>query len=127
MWVMHAGQAVVENATQERMLTAVQEAISAGTGEIWIERQRGPMLAVVIGSNRAMVLRLAEPGDAGYHAIDPAASPEPSGEYILANGQVDQYADRDTVEVRHIMPIVTHFLATMDRWPGVAWKDDNAG
>ncbi len=45
---------------------------------------------------------------------------------MLANGQVDRYAGRDTIAVRHVMPIVTHFLATIDRWPGVAWEDDNA-
>ena len=71
-------------------------------------------------------MRLAESGEPGFHAIDPEASPERSGAYVLANGQVDQYADRDTVEVRHVVPIVTHFLATLDRWSGMTWQDDHA-
>ncbi|MEU7920223.1 hypothetical protein [Micromonospora zamorensis] len=126
MWVLHAGRTTLEGPVDEQMLSAIRRTISARCGEIWLEHQQGPILGIVMGGNRAMVLRLAESGDAGFHAIDPEASPEGSGEYVLANGQVDQYADRDTVEVRHIVPIATHFLATLDRWPGVTWQDDNA-
>lgn len=126
MWVMHPGQTTLEGPVNEQILSAVRRTISASHGEIWIEHQQGPILGIVIGGNRAMVLRLAESGDAGFHAIDPEASPEPSAEYVLANGQVDRYVDRDTVEVRHVLPIVTRFLATLDRWPGVTWQDDNA-
>ncbi len=125
MWVMQAGRAT-ENPSRERMLATAQAAISAGTGEIWFEHRQGPILAVVIGGDRAMVMCLAEASDAGYHAIDVDASPASSEEYVLTNGQVDRYTHRDTVEVGHVMPIVTHFLATLDRWPGVMWNDDNA-
>lgn len=126
MWVMHVGQDTLESPNRTRMLATVESAIAAGQGEVWLEHDRGPALAIVVGRTRAMVMCLAQAGDAGYHATDPTASPEPSEEYVLANGQVDQYADRDTVEVRRVMPIVTHFLATMDRWPEVEWADDNA-
>lgn len=126
MWMLHADRTTLEGPVDEQMLSAVRRAISASHGEIWLEHQQGPVLGIVIGGNRAMVLRLAESGDAGFHAIDPEASPERSGEYVLANGQVDQYADRDTVEVRHVVPIVTHFLASLNRWSGVTWQDDNA-
>jgi hypothetical protein len=126
VWIMHAGKTTLESASDEQVLSAVREAISAGRGEIWIEHQRGPILGVVLGGARAMVLRLAESGDAGFNGIDPEGSPEPSGEYVLANGQIDQYADRDTVEVRHVVPILVHFLATVERWPGVTWQDDKA-
>jgi hypothetical protein len=125
VWVMHAGNVTLDSPSHDRMLAAV-EAIAAGTGEIWFEHEQGPVLGIVIGGTRAMVLRLAESGDAGYHAIDPEASPEPSAQYVLANGQVDEYADSDTIEVRHVLPIVSHFLASLDRWPGVIWRDDNA-
>lgn len=122
---MHAGQTTLEDPSEEQVLSGVRKAVSAGGGEIWIEHQRGPILGLVLGGTRAMVLRLEEPGDAGFHAIDPKASPEPSAVYVLANGQVDQYGDRETVDTRHVVPIVVHFLATTDRWPGVAWQDDN--
>ncbi|MGK5737848.1 hypothetical protein [Micromonospora sp. URMC 103] len=125
MWMVRVGQTMLEDPSDEQVLSAVQEAVSAGEGEIWIEHQRGPILGLVLGGARAMVLRLEEPGDAGFHAIDPKASREPSGEYVLANRQVDQYGDRDAADARHVVPIVVHFLATTDRWPGVAWQDDD--
>ena len=37
-----------------------------------------------------------EPSDPGKHAVDSAAGGSSSG-YELSNGQVDDYADRDTV------------------------------
>jgi len=122
---MRADRVTVKEASPERVMTAIREALSAGKGEIWIEHVQGPILAIAIGGNRAMVMCMAEVGDAGYHAIDAGASLVSSEEYLLTNGQVDRYADRDTVEVGHVMPIVTHFLATLDRWPGVTWNDDN--
>ncbi|MEU5726120.1 hypothetical protein ABZ783_30445 [Micromonospora sp. NPDC047738] len=109
------------------MLLVVQEAIAAGCGALSVEHEQGPILVVVVGGARAMVMRLAAAGDAGHHAIELAASLEPSERYTLTNGQVDHYADRDTVDTRHLVPIVTHFLATLDRWPGVPWQNDESG
>lgn len=123
MLMLHTGRRTLREPTREQVLLAVQEAIAAGCGELSVEHEQGPTLVVVVGGDRAMVMRLAAAGDAGHHAIDPTASPEPSEGYTLTNGQVDHYADRDTVDARHLMPIVIHFLATLDRWPGVPWQD----
>jgi hypothetical protein len=122
---MHTPDDTVQHPSNDAMLAAVREAISARQGELWVEHHEGPALGIVVGdSARAMVLRIAESGDPGYHAVDPAASPEPTGNYVLANGQRDEYSDRDTIEVQHLIPILTHFLANLDRWPGVTWHND---
>ncbi len=71
---MDAANSSALNPSEDLMLNTVQKAISLRQGEIWIEHLEGPMLGIVIGDDRAMVLRLAQSGDAGYHAIDPTAS-----------------------------------------------------
>jgi len=122
--VLRTGRVTLRDPAEDEVLATVRGAIRAGSGEVWIEHQDGPVLAVVIGGSRAMVMRLAEAGDAGFHAVDPEAPPEPSEQYVLANGQVDEYTDRDTIAVRHVLPVVRHFLATLERWPEVTWEDD---
>jgi hypothetical protein len=126
MWVLHTGRGTLREPTREQVLPVVQEAIAAGCGELSVEHEQGPTLVVVVGGARAMAMRLAAAGHAGHHAIEPTASLGSSERYTLANGQVDHYADRDTVDARHLMPIVAHFLATLDRWPGVPWQDDES-
>ncbi|MFD0683918.1 hypothetical protein [Actinomadura fibrosa] len=127
MWTLHNGNVVVHDPSDAEIVSVMEQAISRGQGELWVEHADGPVLGIVLGdSGRAMVLRLAESGDAGWHAVDPAASSEQVGYYLLANGQLDEYADRDTVETREVMPILAHFLATTGCWPGVQWHDDGA-
>ena len=65
--------------------------------ETWFESESGALLAVVTNGHRVMVMLLREPGDAGEHAIDASAADGTSSGYVLSNGQVDTYADRDTV------------------------------
>ena len=63
------------------------------------ESDSGELLAVVTNGERAMVMLLREPGDAGEHAVDETAGTSTSSGYVLANGQVDTYADCDTVRL----------------------------
>lgn len=124
--MLRTGQEAFRDPSHEQVLTTVQQAMSAGQGEIWIDHEQGRTLAVVLGGTRAMVMFLPEPDDAGHHAIDPTASTGDPGEYLLANGQIDRYADCDTIDVPYLPQVVTHFLATTDRWPGVPWVNDGA-
>ncbi|MFC5831849.1 hypothetical protein [Nonomuraea insulae] len=124
MWVMHAGNDTVRNPGGDTILRTVEAAVSRAQGEIWLEHPGGPILGIVLGRTRAMVLRVAESGDPGYHAVDPAAPPAPSDVYTLGNGQADEYDDRDTVEAHQVVPIVSHFLLTGEHWPGVTWHND---
>ncbi|MGW2036803.1 hypothetical protein [Streptomyces virginiae] len=67
-----------------------------GSQETWFESETGRLLAVVTNGDRAMVVLLDGEGDPGEHLVDPHAEGS-SGGYVLAGGQVDSYADRDTV------------------------------
>ena len=98
--------------------------VSAGIGETWLEHPDGPLLAVVPGPGRVFVMYLAEEGDAGYHAIDPAGSPEVERGYELSNGQEDTWPDSETVSSDNALPIVEHLLQHDERWPRMAWHND---
>jgi hypothetical protein len=91
--------------------------------ETWFESESGKLLAFVTNGERAMVMLLGEPGDAGEHAVDRSASTSTSGGYVLANGQVDTYPDRDTVPLRTAMALVVAVIDGHER-SLAAWQID---
>ena len=68
-------------------------------------------------------LLLQEPGDAGEHAIDASAGESTSTGYVLANGQVDSYADVDMVTIADAMERVASVIGGRDR-SASEWTDD---
>jgi len=94
-----------------------------GQWETWFESESGELLAVVTNGTRAMVMLLREPGDAGEHAIDAFAAEGSSTGYALANGQLDAYADRDTVPFEDAMIRVASVLND-DVRPTTEWTVD---
>ncbi|MGO4463770.1 hypothetical protein AB4039_41920 [Streptomyces sp. M-16] len=83
--------------------------------ETWFEDGRGRLLAVVTNGERAMVVLVDGEGDPGEHLVDPRAEGV-SGGYLLSNGQIDTYSDRETVPFPVACRAVEH-LIEHDAWP----------
>jgi hypothetical protein len=91
--------------------------------ETWFEDEQGQLPAVVTNGTRAMVMLMHGDGDPGEHLIDPRGEGR-SGGFLLANGQVDTYADRDTVTFGVAGRAVAH-LIDHDIWPDdVTFEND---
>lgn len=64
----------VQDSTQPIDATAaislLRSRLRSGRCETWFESDSGELLAVVTSGERAMVMLLREPGDAGEHAVD---------------------------------------------------------
>lgn len=101
----------------------IERRISEDQLTTWFESDRGRTLAVVTNRERAMVMLLDGPEDAGAHAIDPKASGTSEG-YVLENGQSDEYADRDTVELRRALAVVEHIILVGEPPADAAWSVD---
>ncbi|MGW6980951.1 hypothetical protein ACWGE1_16100 [Streptomyces sp. NPDC054932] len=100
-----------------------------GNQETWFENDAGQLLAVVTNGERAKVFLLDGDGEPGEHLVDPHAEGSSDG-YQLSNGQVDVYADRDTVAFDVAGQAVSHFIEHGTWPPGVtaegARSDDPA-
>jgi hypothetical protein len=92
--------------------------------ETWFVREDGALIGVVTNRERALVVWLDEPGDPGRHAIDPGAGGGRGDGYRLANGQVDHYADRDTVPFALARQIVRSLVDRGTAPDGVDWQAD---
>ncbi|WP_020578287.1 hypothetical protein [Actinopolymorpha alba] len=77
----------------------------------WLESSRGGTIALVSNGSRAMVMLLEhDDGDPGEHAIDPGGVGS-SGGFVLENGQVDEYPDRDTVPMGDALRILVYLVS----------------
>jgi hypothetical protein len=93
--------------------------------ETWFEDEHGQLLAVVTNGARAMVMLMHGDGDPGEHLIDTRGEGR-SGGFLLANGQVDTYADRDTVVFSVAGRAVAH-LIEHGVWPDDVTVEDDRG
>ncbi len=93
--------------------------------ETWFEDEQGRLLAVVTNGERAMVMLRDGEGDPGEHLIDPRDAGS-SGGYLLANGQVGTYDDRDTVAY-NVAGRAVAYLIDHGVWPDDVTVEDDRG
>ncbi|MEV6104683.1 hypothetical protein AB0M28_08195 [Streptomyces sp. NPDC051940] len=122
-WVLYGGGGRAYSGAEARLL--LRNRMDHGSLETWFVDGAGRMLGVVANGERAMVLLLGAAGDPGEHLVDPGA-PGDSGGYVLANGQVDVYADRDTVPFDRACRAVAH-LIDVGGWPPDATVAESDG
>ena len=105
--------------TAQEIVATVSDRAAAGVLCSVLESDTGLLLHVVTNRERAMVMLLAGPEDAGGHAVDPSATGT-SGGYLLDNGQEDEYADGDTVPLDEALRVVDHIVVhgtpPLERW-----------
>ena len=113
------GAPVASGAVGETLRSRVQ----AGQRETWLSSSAGRALAFVTNTDRAMVMLLTAPGDAGEHAVDLAATGSSDG-FVLSNGQDDEYPDADTVPLDEALRIAAHIVAKGTWPPDARWVAD---
>ena len=84
----------------------VADRLQAGTHETWFNAESGRMVCIVTNGPRALLMLLDHDGDAGEHLSDPLGGDEPVAGFVLGNGQVDRYAERDTVPLDSALDVL---------------------
>jgi hypothetical protein len=59
--------------------------------------------------------------DPGEHAVDPGAGGSSKG-FVLANGQHDEYPDKDTLPLAGALQVVQHILTRGVPPPPAVWS-----
>ncbi|MBC9715896.1 hypothetical protein H9Y04_25480 [Streptomyces sp. TRM66268-LWL] len=105
------------------VLEALRTRIDSGRLETRLSSSSGRSLVFVTNTERVMVMLLEEEGDPGEHAVTPGAHGSSDG-FVLSNGQLDVYADEDTVPLGEAFRLVEEILRT-GSWPADAhWVVD---
>lgn len=97
--------------------------VAQGEFTTWLESSDGRALGLVSNGVRAMVVLMNGEGEAGEHAVDETALGS-SGGFVLENGQLDEYADEDTVPLDLGLRIVASVVEYGTPPPDVGWRVD---
>jgi hypothetical protein len=106
------------------IVEAIERRIAQGDMTTWLDSSLGRRIAFVSNGPRAMVMLLRDDqGDPGEHATDPDGEGS-SGGFVLDNGQVDEYPDRDTVPTSDALRIVGHLVSEGVPPDDASWEVD---
>src|SRR4029453_14880055 len=95
--------------------------------EIWLQRDTGQWLGVLINSSRAMLVYGRFEGDPGFSS---RTSPEESEseelvEFVLSNGQHDDYPAFWTVSTEVALRAIVYLFTNGQPAPWITWHDDS--
>ena len=90
----------------------------------WLESDRGRIACLVTNGERALLMVLDHVQDAGEHLVDEAAEDVESTGFVLENGQVDSYADRDTVPLASALAALREMIDADPAGAARPWVSD---
>jgi hypothetical protein len=102
-----------------------QQVLSQTYSEVWLYRDTGEALAILINGDRGWLMFLRYDGDPGFHSINPDDdSPEDVVmDFFLSNGQCDEYPIRWTYPTETVLQAAEHFFVSGERAPFIHWVD----
>ena len=94
--------------------------------EIWERRPDGRALCALIHGDQGWLMYLREPGDSGFSSrnLDYAGPEDATIDYVLSNGQRDEYPASWALPLRVVERALAHFRKTGERAPFVEWHPD---
>jgi hypothetical protein len=121
VWKLQGDDAGLDGRTASELIIARLE---RGIRTTWLASDRGRIACLVTNGERALLMVLDHVEDAGAHLVDGTAGDTASTGYVLENGQVDSYADSDTVPLASALEALQE---TIDADPAVSarpWVSD---
>lgn len=118
-WTTESGEQAFTGHEAEQV---VRRSLAAGQLDITFHAQNY-RLQFVTNGDRVMLLLWGPIGsDEGVFAVDPDASGREQDGYRLSNGQVDTYADKDTVPLAAAMKAVRYIVDNDVTDPDLLWR-----
>ena len=94
--------------------------------ELWITTgDNGPSLTMLINGESAWLMYLQNSNDSGFHTVNPSynGSAEACLEFMLSNGQIDEYPLAWTLTLKDAFDACEYFVATQGgRPPTLVWE-----
>ena len=90
------------------------------SAEIWLEGPEGSKLCILINASRCFVMHM-ENEDEYYVTFDKNEEKDQYEDFVLANGQLDEYPKNMTVKKENLNSVVTHFFESQSRAESLSW------
>jgi hypothetical protein len=131
---MSACRAISINVTsgaREQAVADLRSALAAvpalGFAEIWVNHDQFPALSALLHDDAGWLMYLRYEGDAGFSSRNVNYSGEPDAkiEYLLSNGQLDEYPAAWAYSRREVF-LALEFFALHGRVPeDIRWSNDS--
>ena len=96
--------------------------------EVWLRAaDEGPALAMLVNEQDAWLMYLGQDEDIGFSSRNPeyAGPPDAHLDFVLGNGQRDDYPAAWVLPLEHALAACEYFLRTRGgRSPAIVWHDD---
>ncbi len=95
--------------------------------EVWVKSPSGAMLCALINGDVGWLMYLRGDGDAGFSSRNPDYSGDPreTVEYLLNNGQMDEYPRAWAYPVETVERAIDHFRETGSPPLFIEWHNDS--
>lgn len=95
--------------------------------EVWVETEDGQMMCALINGDRGWLMYLRESGDGGFSSRNPTydGPPEAMMEFLLNNGQMDEYPLAWTLPIQEVQRALGYFKTERKPPPFITWHDDS--
>ncbi len=95
--------------------------------EIWVESPDGQLMCALVNRDSGWLMYLRKKGDAGFSSRNPLYSGPASAtiEYILSNGQRDEYPASWVLPVVEVERALAYFREHHRPPPFVTWNNDS--
>lgn len=98
---------------------------SVNWSELCIEHPTGARLTCLHSGGHCILVHMAHEGDSGHSSRNPnSTAGDEVLEFLLSNGQVDEYPVSMTIPVNVARQACDYFLVTGQMYHGVTWHDD---
>jgi len=83
-------------------------------------------MCALINGDQGWLMYLREPGDSGFSSRNPdyAGPADATIDYLLSNGQRDEYPASWALPLEVVERALEHFVATGEQAPFVKWHED---
>jgi hypothetical protein len=107
-----------------KTLTEVDNAIlsiaNLKSAEIWLEGYNEKKLCILLNETRAFFMYLDEE-ESSYMVYDESESEDDYEDFLLSNGQLDEYPKAMTVDRNNINDAIKHYYNTGQRFKDMNW------
>lgn len=113
-------------ASSAELASRLETACRADDAELWLNRVDGAALCVLVNRDQAWLMFLQSEGDAGFSSRNPndAGSPDAKVEFLLSNGQWDEYPVQWCIATAEALQAMRYFFEQGEKSPLVAWHED---
>jgi hypothetical protein len=112
--------------TVEQLRQRLKAVRATQFSEVWLRRADATSLAILVNRRSAWLTYFRDDGGQSFSSrnADYAGPDDATMEFLLSNGQMDEYPVAYTIPTSEALRAAEHYFRTGERSPRVTWEED---